>query len=81
MEARAHRWRVPATGGDAHPRSVKNEQLTSIAIVASIAFGALIAILAIMEVESLDTVATIGGILLGLMWVLIGVTRRWRASA
>lgn len=60
---------------------MKIEQLTSVAIVVSILFGALIAVLAVLNIENLDTVATIGGILLGLMWVVLGVVRRWNAPA
>ena len=60
---------------------MKIEQLTSVAIVVSILFGALIAVLAVLDIGNLDTVATIGGILLGLMWVVLGVVRRWNAPA
>ncbi len=60
---------------------MKIEQLTSVAIVVSILFGALIAVLAVLNIGNLDTVATIGGILLGLMWVVLGVVRRWNAPA
>lgn len=60
---------------------MKIEQLTSAAIVVSVLFGALIAVLAVLDIADLDTVATIGGILLGLMWVVLGVVRRRDAAA
>lgn len=55
---------------------MKSQQLTSVGLVVSVVYGALIAILAMLHVEQLGTVAAIGAILLGLMWVVIGVVRR-----
>jgi hypothetical protein len=57
-----------------------HRQLANIALVASVLFGAIIAILAVTDSPALGTVAAIGGILLGVMWVVIGVVRRKRAA-
>ena len=56
---------------------MRHKPAARFAIGMSIGFGLLIAILAILDVDALGTVAAIGGVLLGGMWVFIALfTRR-----
>lgn len=47
------------------------ENRWTVALVVSVLFGIAIAILAVLDYPNLGTVAAIGGILVGLMWLIV----------